>query len=161
MKTLDWTFIDKTQMPDGPWKHEVDKVQWEDPLTKLPCLIKRNQMGALCGYVGVAKSHPAYEKEMDRLYQDDLATRVEVHGGITFSSKCDLSEGVDTICHLPEPGEDDDVWWLGFDASHFGDFIPGMAGSVGWGSCSTEQYRDMDYMKNQCSELALQLKALA
>lgn len=31
------------------------------------------------------------------------------------------------ICHKVEPGETDDVWWLGFDCAHLGDFSPAHA----------------------------------
>ena len=30
------------------------------------------------------------------------------------------------ICHIPDQGEPDDVWWLGFDCLHGGDLAPGM-----------------------------------
>lgn len=33
-----------------------------------------------------------------------------VHGGLTYSDRCH-----DDICHVPAPGEPDDVWWFGFD----------------------------------------------
>jgi hypothetical protein len=30
------------------------------------------------------------------------------------------------ICHVPEPGKPDDVWWFGFDCAHAFDRSPGM-----------------------------------
>ena len=42
----------------GPWHDEPDKLQWSNALTGLPCLIVRNQLGALCGYVGIDSNHP-------------------------------------------------------------------------------------------------------
>jgi hypothetical protein len=111
---------DKSRWPDGPWKQEPDKKQWRDAATGLPCLIVRARPGALCGYVGVSRDHPFYG-----LDYDNEVIAVEVHGGLTFASKCQEHgrEG-DTICHKVEPGEDDDVWWLGFDCSHPGDLCP-------------------------------------
>lgn len=45
---------------DGPWRDEPDKVIWTDPETGLDCMILRNRMGTLCGYVGIPKEHPWY-----------------------------------------------------------------------------------------------------
>lgn len=57
--------IDKSQWGDGPWQSEPDKIQWQDEATGLPCLIVRGPVGALCGYVGVPKTHPAYGLHYD------------------------------------------------------------------------------------------------
>jgi hypothetical protein len=74
----------------------------------------RNRLGALCGYVGVPSGHPLYGKAYG-----DIDGAFDVHGGLTFSNRCHGA-----ICHVPEPGEPDDVWWFGFDCSHFGDLAP-------------------------------------
>ena len=58
MEHKTWTTMNKSTWGDGPWMAEPDKEQWPDETTGLPCLIKRNQFGALCGYVGVAEGHP-------------------------------------------------------------------------------------------------------
>lgn len=61
MKTLEYRTIDKSAWRDGPWHHEPDKRQWQDPVTGLFCLVLRNQvLRNLCGYVGVPPDHPAY-----------------------------------------------------------------------------------------------------
>ena len=62
MKTRQWHSKDRTKEKwrPGPWTVEPEKIQWQDETTKLPCLIVRNGMGALCGYVGVDASHPLY-----------------------------------------------------------------------------------------------------
>jgi len=113
----------------------------------LPCLIVRNRLGALCGYVGVEKDSKLYGK-----HYSDIDSDFGVHGGLTFSNKCDStaceSEG---ICHKPDAGESDDVWWLGFDCSHSGDLIP-YRGFIG------ESYRNVAYVKSQCASLAKQIK---
>lgn len=49
MQTISYTTKDKSTWGDGPWQHEPDKMQYEDPDTGLPCLIVRNAVGALCG----------------------------------------------------------------------------------------------------------------
>lgn len=51
-----WTFperCNRVKWGPGPWDGEPDKMQWTDPATGLDCLIVRNTLGALCGYVGV------------------------------------------------------------------------------------------------------------
>lgn len=73
--------IDKAEWPRGAWDDEPDKIQWQDEATGLPCLIVRGPSGALCGYVGVAPGHPWHGKDYD-----DCG--VDVHGGLTFASKC-------------------------------------------------------------------------
>ncbi len=130
--------------PTGQWDHEPDKVQFEDDATKLPCLIVRNYSGALCGYVGVPKGHRYYGVRYDDV-------DVDVHGGLTFADKCSpgAEEGHD-ICHLPSPGESDDVWWLGFDCAHYMDYCPRLPVAEG-------HYRDVYYVKQECQKLAAQL----
>jgi hypothetical protein len=62
------------------------------------------------------------------------------------------------ICHIPDPGEPDNIWWLGFDCAHGVDMSPG------WARFSfmsrSGQYRDIDFVKNEIRNLAKQLKEL-
>lgn len=155
METKEYRNEKQTDWGDGPWTAEPDKVQFPDPTTGLPCLIVRNLIGALCGYVGVSSEHPTYGKN----YGD---VDVDVHGGLTFSSKClpteDKAHG---ICHV-DP-ENDDVWWLGFDCGHAWDFVPGMAKyhkefNLQFGS--NDVYRDIEYVRGECARLAQQLAAM-
>lgn len=54
------------QWGDGPWIGEPSKIQGIDPDTGYPVLAVRNSWnGSLCGYVGVAEGHPAFEKHYD------------------------------------------------------------------------------------------------
>jgi hypothetical protein len=111
-------------------------------------LIVRGGVGALCGYAGVYPGHPFHGRRYD-------SVSVEVHGGLTFSNACahskDESQGV---CHIPEPGTSDDVWWFGFDCAHLGDLMLTMPfrGDV---------YRNVDYVAVQVTSLAAQLSAYA
>lgn len=147
MQTIEYRFVDKSAWGHGPWQLEPDKRQWLDPQTGLPCIVRRSPaLGFLCGYVGVPRSHPAYRKDCD-------AVDVSVHGGLTFSDTC--SGGDHDICHKVSPGEDDDVWWLGFDCGHFSDATPGMM-SLAYRNI----YRDFPYVVNECEGLARQLKAM-
>lgn len=168
MQTLEYTYedIDKTEWGDGPWMDEHDKVQWLDEETGLPCIIKRNRMGVWCGYVGVSKGHPMYEKDYE--YDD-----VEVHGGLTFAGHCQEhgegeQEEAHAICHVVEDGEDDQVWWLGFDCGHGFDYMPRFAaenrkryaetGDELWKDIDRGgMYRDQAYVTNEVRELARQL----
>src|SRR5262249_14225809 len=120
MRTIEYRTVDKSAWGDGPWQQEPDKRQWADPDTGLPCLILRGPVGALCGYVGGPPSHPVYGK-------DYCEVDVSVHGGLSFADRCHRGDEATAICHLPAPGESDDVWWLGFDCAHSGDLAPEMA----------------------------------
>jgi hypothetical protein len=103
--------VDRSGWPPGPWDQEPDRVEWRH--AALPCLIVRSRTtGALCGYVGLPPGHPHH----GAAYED---VDVFVHGGLTYSNAC-----AGGICHLPQPGEPADVWWLGFDCAHADDLMP-------------------------------------
>lgn len=56
---------------------------------------------------------------------------MEAHGGLTFAGPC--MEGAEEgpfVCHVPEPGRPDEVWWLGFDCGHAFDLSPTMAAKL-------------------------------
>lgn len=145
MKHRSWTTVDKAAWPDGPWKDEPDKEQWLDDPTGLPCLFVRNGVGALCGYVGVAEGHPWFGVEYEHVDAD-------VHGGLTYSDFCqDGAPDDHTICHIVDPGENDRVWWLGFDTAHMGDRCPRYE-PFG----SRDVYRDRGYVRAECASLARQ-----
>lgn len=136
-------------LPEGPWQSEPDKVQWLDAVTGLPCLIVRGNLGSLCGYAGVYPGHPLHGKDYDDL-------EVEVHGGLTFADVC--REGKDEgsgICHIPEPGTPEHVWWFGFDCAHCFDFIPAMDNLRD--SQYRSVYRDVNFVKAEVQQLAAQL----
>lgn len=122
MSRQEWTTDDKSGWGDGPWRDEPDKVVWIDPATDLDCMIHRNRVGGLCGYVGVGPDHPWHRKEYTEL------GFLDVHGGLTFSDLCDPEAAEEHgICHVPLHGRPHDVWWLGFDCVHAMDLAPGMA----------------------------------
>ena len=142
----------------GPWDSEPDRIAWTDPDAGYPCLMRRNDRGSWCGYVAVPPGHTAHGWDYDALCE------LKVHGGITYARGYmgDPSRGV---CHVPAEGEPDDVWWLGFDCGHCEDdnwmmvelreahpvLAGGLLGSV---------YRDVGYVRQECSRLAQQLKGL-
>lgn len=164
MKTKRYRTMDKSDWGPGAWQKEPDKLQWQDKATGLPCLIVRNRMGALCGYVGVAKGHPDYRKDYHSI-------RVNVHReGLSFSGFCqsspDESRGV---CHVPDPGEPDHVWWLGFDCGLRHDLAPALTAYfkrtapelVGNPLSNGGTYRNLAYARKEVRSLAAQLKARA
>lgn len=158
METIEYrNVINKTTWPRGPWDREPDKKQWRDETTGLPCLIVRGPSGALCGYVGVPSGHPWHGQDTDSVgtYMPkpdghDEAWYPDVHGGLTFSGACQHGDNpAEQICHIPGPGEPDDVWWLGFDCAHYRDFTPAY-GSIG----RDDVYRTLGYVTAQVEKLA-------
>lgn len=150
MKEQTWTYLDRTKWPHGEWDNEPDKMQWVDEKTGLPCLVVRNLSGALCGYVGVAEGHPAFGLEYD-----NVKPYPDVHGGLTFSSFCKpYGENNERgVCHVVEEGENERVWWLGFDCAHCNDLIP----AYDWSREFGNDYRTISYVRSECASLASQL----
>jgi hypothetical protein len=174
---------DDAKLGAGKWGQEPDKLEWTDYITGLECLIVRNPMGALCGYVGVPIGHPWYglgyssdwcpqdcperysygDGEMSSCYTHSPESQTRVHGGLTFSGGC--QEG-GKICHTPADGVDDTVHWFGFDCAHAGDYVPGMARIyediplLAREQAMSEYYRDIEYVKAEVEKLAAQLKAV-
>ncbi len=161
METKEYVTIERAEKgwPSGPWDNEPDKMQWTDEATGLPCLIVRNPWsGALCGYVGLPPNHPLHGETYGNDYMD-----FDVHGGLTFSDKCSPGETeARGVCHVPAPGEPDDVWWLGFDCGHSWDYSPqdlmedNKRGGI-WRVGYNRQYRTVEYVKNECKNLAAQV----
>lgn len=163
MKTIEERRCEKSAWGPGPWQDEPDKIQWLDEATGLPCLANRNdRIGHWCGYVGVPPGHPLYEVSY-HIHETDF----EVHGCLTFSGHCDGH-----ICHEVEPGEEDSIWWLGFDCGHAGDrspggldhLDPGLQFFVALAGDSADEYggtyKTLEYVKAECRKLATQLAAM-
>ena len=133
------------------WDNEPDRKHWIDAESSLDCLIVRNGLGgrggrgALCGYVGVPQGHPWYGKDYDDV-------DAEVHGGLTFANACSGK-----VCHDEHTEEvaNADVWWLGFDCAHSGDFIPGMDRLSSFEGAT---YKNIAYVESECRSLAAQAK---
>lgn len=166
MQTREWRYVDKSEWGPGPWQDEPDKMQWLDGATGLPCLIVRGPSGALCGYVGVSRKHPLYGVDYNaRQHGDECddghcfhhCIDVDVHGGLTFSDKCHPGENEHGICHIVEPGDDDDVWWFGFDCAHYKDLCPRHVAEYGFNWLSDGEYRDVAYVRSEVECLAEQL----
>ena len=132
-------------------------MQWTDEATGLVCLAKRNpHLGFWCGYVGVPPSHPWHGKDYNDLED------VIVHGGVTFTGDCGEGPPAQTICHVPEEGTPEDLWWIGFDCAHLFDFCPfyaRMERDVGdpFVHDVKDIYRTLDYVRSECAQLAAQV----
>lgn len=152
-----WTWIDKAGWGEGPWQEEPDKIEWRDAATGYPCLIRRVAYhGALCGYVGVPPVHPWHGKDYD-----EIDAEIAIHGGLTYAAPCQEESDARGVCHVPEPGEPDHVWWFGFDAGHSGDLGPGFRAEY---RCLMREmgavYRSVSYMREEVARLAQQLAAV-
>lgn len=105
MENREWHNTDKSSWGDGEWLHEPDKKQWTDQDTGYPCLIVRNRVGALCGYVGVPLDHPyfgktdrAHTQESSREYISRSSELLEQYGGYDK-----IPEGALDGIHQPSP----------------------------------------------------------
>jgi hypothetical protein len=151
-----WMPAEKTEYPDGPWQGEPDKVQWVDRATRLPCLIVRGPVGALCGYAGVTPGHPLFRKPSHDEGVQDLSCARDINYARGCDHYPDPSQG---ICHIPEPGASDDVWWFGFDCAHCFDLVPGFLHLFQYGEVRLLglKYRDIDWAARAVTKLAAQL----
>lgn len=122
--------MDKFKWGKGPWLREPDKAQWIDPATGLQCLIVRKCLGFLCGYVGIPAKHPYFGRDYDDV-------DVRVHGNMTCAHG-----------NMADSG----IWWIGFDCAHCDDYIPSSLRK--WEGT----YRDFDYVLEEVTKLAHQLK---
>lgn len=145
-------FRQRTGWPAGPWDTEPDRVDWLDPIGARPCLALRNRLGAWCGYVGVEPEHSWYGQNprSGRL----AVANVIAHGRLTYAGSGALgpTDDLSLISHVAEPGESEDVWWLGFDCAHDTDIIPVFLaqGIV----MPHTKYRTLDYVMYVCEALA-------
>ena len=176
MQTREWHFYEekKKTWATGPWQSEPDKIQWQDKATKLPCLIVRQpNHGGLCGYVGVPKKHglhgtnydpPAKSSKRKRQRKKNNRKReflcgINVHGGLTFSGFCFEGKFAEKgVCHVPGPGEEDKVWWFGFDTAHCDDMSPAIIAMLPEIKSFRGEYRNVPFMKTEIEGLAAQLK---
>lgn len=136
---------------EGPWVDEPDRMLWQSE--GFDCLVNRNGMGAWCGYVGLKRGHPLYEKTYMEIYDLPAGDILSVHGGLTYSEHCHGD-----ICH-PSDGQDH-VWWLGFDCAHCFDLLPSGL-KKGFTALGGGVYRDLAYVKAEVESLARQLKEVA
>jgi len=164
---------------DGPWSGEADKVAWVDAETGLGCIMLRQKNGTISGFVGVGPDHPLFGFEAEAV---PLSIANVVHGGLTYGKECEanrfdrIASGQPrqeryTVCHVThvrtvqdyrtvQTTNDEfheDLWWLGFDTDHPGDFVPRPRHD----ECRIgDVYRDQCFVYANCIKLARRLKAL-
>lgn len=122
------------------WNREKDFVEIRK--AGYHAIIKRQEMGHLCGYIGVPKTHKRYG-----LAYDDVD--VLVHGGLTFSESGE------------QMGWDEDLWYFGFDCAHSGDLVPELNKYRSDSFSSQDVYRTVDYVHAELDSLFAQLQELA
>jgi hypothetical protein len=150
MKDQEWTYEKPSTWGDGLWMTEPDKVQWTDQTSGLPCLAKRDMlMGYWCGYVGVDESHPFF-----KIPTQDLDDLLITHGDISYANTCSGN-----ICHVVEEGENDNVWWIGFDCFCGEDNNP-LTIAIFPDERFYGTYKSLEFVKAQCASLAIQLIAI-
>ena len=149
------------------WENEPDEVDFE--YKSLPCSIRRNLGGALCGYVGIPDRHPLFKVEYSDSSEELVILRdamleepIPENAGFSlllslFSGKVKptpenilLVHGGITYSGIGWPQEGN-YWWFGFDCTHSGDLSPKMDFNDG------SVYRNIDYVKEQTEQLAEQL----
>jgi hypothetical protein len=134
----------KLLIANRPWETEPNNAEWIDEDTGYKCRITRHgDLGHLCGYVGITKSHPLWGKH----YSDDETENLDAHGGLT---------------HSGEDQDDKDTWWFGFDCSHGGDLSPRLLMVLvekdRYNYDRNEVYRTWEYVEREVRELSAQLR---
>lgn len=123
---------------EGPWTHEPDEVFYL--YNGFPCVIRRNALGVLCGYIGLCLGHSQFAQHYDDVEGCDP------HGGFTFSELRIAFNPV--IPQLKEFDRQNVLWWLGFDCSHYMDVVPTFASIQGLHSFD-RTYKDINYVNNE------------
>jgi hypothetical protein len=136
--------IDRSGWPSGQWDDEPDRVTWRH--VGFDCIAQRNRLGAWCGYVGIPRSHPWYERD-----DDAIDPWPEVHGGLTWSG------ATDPPYRYPIDGREEPLWWVGFDCAHLGDWVPGLRPYID--GPGRDEYRDVKYATKETNALAEQALA--
>lgn len=144
---------------EGPWLKEPDRVEFKTAAGYPGLVVRNNVLGHLCGYVGLPPGHPWHGLDCDKIH--DARPELMVHGGLTYTDECRW-----IICHVPEPGEPDSLWWIGFDCGHSDDTSPGLVfGSKAWRPSKEFSelylrlggtYKDLKYVMGEVEDLARQ-----
>ncbi len=154
------------------WDSEPDKLDFE--AHDLKCAMRRNHMGAWCGYVRVGEDHPLHNvkystpheslsvlmgERMDRPMGDAPGMAVML-GALSGTIEASADTAIDvhggiTFSGQPVDTEKDGGWWFGFDCSHYGDLIPNQD-FAGDGT-----YRTAEFVRAEAEKLAEQLQRIA
>lgn len=106
---------------NDPWNNEENRYSFY--YKGYLCLILRNHLGSLCGYVGVTSTNVFYQAEppMDLI----------VYGNISYAGYGDTETiGAPWFQRPITDAEGRTLWWVGFTCSSSDDFCPAFAESV-------------------------------
>jgi len=99
---------------------------------------------------------PSWRKEAAQFPVGDAARRLKEWAGCLENyDEWKARMEARSICHVPEAGESDRVWWFGFDCAHLGDLIPGMDDR--YGNDYDNTYKGVNYVRQEVTKLAAQL----
>lgn len=151
---LEWGLRDRSSpfaWGPGTWDEEPDKVTFRTKVG-FPGMIRRSpSTGVWCGYAAVGPGHPLHPGSRDTEVDAFDVDCIDVHGGVTYGATC-----VGEVCHVPVPGESDDVFWVGFDCGHYDDVLPAMPEATG----SDATYKTAAYARAEVERLAEQLEEM-
>lgn len=132
----------------NPWETEPDFLEFVDEDTGYRCFIRRNpELKHLCGYVELPKEHKLYGK--DYINNEEIFNEIDVHGGVTYTGEIRFKQQNYTIEYV-----------VGFDCGHAGDYSPYSWSTAISKALPYETYKDIEYVTNECKNLAKQLKEL-
>jgi hypothetical protein len=133
----------------NPWETEPNFLEFVDESTGYRCFIQRHpEFKHLCGYVELPKEHKLYGK--DYMDNEEIFNEIDVHGGVTYTGEIRFKQQDYTIDYV-----------VGFDCAHAGDYSPYFLPFLGMNKrIANETYKDIEYVTNECKNLAKQLKEL-
>jgi hypothetical protein len=151
--------VDRSQWPPGPWDSEgFDRADWTDKSSGFECYIKRNIMGAWCGYVVVPYTRGGAMAGLDVPDARQAGDRgwtwletVSVHGGVTYAKRQDENDDTSPMV-------------VGFDCCHCEDVYPRTLSFRPPSRCTPDSikydgYKTAEFAIRECSQLAGQLRA--
>jgi hypothetical protein len=160
----------------GPWDTEPDELTWQDERTGLKCKLRRNShLGILCGYVGIPPGHVLFgwdyhdDIKLDPKFLKGSIDDVSVFSLFTYNKEEHDNDTVPIDIALKVHGglswsdEEEGLWWFGFDCGHAWDLSPGLQVFYqrhAFNFHRNQTYRDVNFVKQQCADLAFQLKQL-
>lgn len=86
----------------------------------------------------------------DYMDNEEIFNEIDVHGGVTYTGEIRFKQQDYTIDYV-----------VGFDCAHAGDYSPYFLPFLGMNKrIANETYKDIEYVTNECKNLAKQLKEL-
>lgn len=145
--------MDKSGLNKGPWSNEKDVFLWQSELSPtLVCLILRqNRFFNLSGYVLLTKAQYDLVYDMSWSFKCDKR-RMTFIGELNFRNQ---EDGIFDARYAKRPSIRDrihNIYGLGFDCNTKDDALPIKSEKINF-----EKYRDFDYVKNECENLAHQI----